>query len=352
MVTEDEVRKIDSLGMFNVIRDFPLQVEDAIKIGRHCPIIQSPGANRWVIIGIGGSAIAGDLLQTFFRNSQFDQINISVNRNYDILTKVDYQTNVIISSYSGNTEETLEAYTKIKEKTQRIIGITSGGKLRELLQHDGFPVVEIPGGYQPRAAIGYSFFSLLLMILRSTLDNEIPQDVGNSIGELLNMLKQNSQRYSVVNESNPAIAFAEENTGKIFIIYGCEETLYPLALRFRAQLQENSKNLAFSHYIPEMNHNEINSYEFPSDLLNRVVVILLSDRNDYPRNKVRIEATEQILNKKVKVVKFQSDATSFLVRLFDLLYFFDWCSFYLAIQNGVDPTQIPTITQLKTIMQS
>ncbi len=352
MITESQIRRIDSLGMFDVILNFPLQVEDAIKIGRNCPIIQFPEANCWIIVGIGGSAIAGDLLQTFFRNSQFEQINISVNRNYNILAKVDYQTNVVISSYSGNTEETLEAYTKVKEKTQRIIGITSGGKLKELLQRDGFPVVEIPDGYQPRAAIGYSFFSLLLMILRSTFDNEIPEDVDNSINELLNMLKLNSQRYSIIDENNPAIMFAEENTGKIFIIYGCEETLYPLALRFRAQLQENAKNLAFSHYIPEMNHNEINSYEFPSDLLNRVVVVLLGDRNDYPRNKIRIEATEQILNKKVKVVKFQSSATSFLVRLFDLLYFFDWCSFYLAIQNGVDPTQIPTITQLKTIMRT
>jgi len=147
MITENEIRRIDSLDMFDVIRNFPSQVEDAIKIGRNCSIIQSSEANRWVIVGIGGSAIAGDLLQTFFRNSQFEQINISVNRNYDMLIKIDYQTNVVISSYSGNTEETLEAYTKVKEKTQRIIGITSGGKLEELLQRDGFPVVKIPDGY-------------------------------------------------------------------------------------------------------------------------------------------------------------------------------------------------------------
>jgi glucose/mannose-6-phosphate isomerase len=352
MITENEIRRIDSLDMFDVIRNFPSQVEDAIKIGRNCSIIQSSEANRWVIVGIGGSAIAGDLLQTFFRNSQFEQINISVNRNYDMLIKIDYQTNVVISSYSGNTEETLEAYTKVKEKTQRIIGITSGGKLEELLQRDGFPVVKIPDGYQPRAAIGYSFFSLLLMILRSKFNNKIPENIEDLLGELVALLKKSSKKYAAIGEDNPAIVFAQENFGKMFVIYGCEETLYPLALRFRAQLQENAKNLAFSHYIPEMNHNEINSYEFPPDLLNRVVVVLLSDRNDYPRNKMRIEATEQILSKKVKVVKFQSSATSFLARLFDLLYFFDWCSFYLAIHNGVDPTQIPTITQLKTIMQT
>lgn len=352
MLTESEIRRIDSLRMFDVIRDFPSQVEDAIKIGRNCPIIQSPGANRWVIVGIGGSAIAGDLLQTFFRNSQFEQINISVNRNYNVLTEVDYRTNVVISSYSGNTEETLEAYIKIKEKTQRIVGITSGGKLKELLQRDSFPIVEIPSGYQPRAAIGYSFFSLLLMILRSTFDNRVPEGIENLLVELMDLLKKSSKKYSSIVEDNPAIIFAQENYGKMFVIYGCEETLYPLALRFRAQLQENAKNLAFSHYIPEMNHNEINSYEFPSDLLDRIVVVLLSDKNDYPRNKIRIEATEQILNKKVKAIKFQSNATSFLVRLFDLLYFFDWCSFYLAIQNRVDPTQIPTITQLKTMMQA
>lgn len=352
MLTENEIRRIDALGMFDVIRNFPSQVEDAIKIGRNCPIIQSPDTHRWVIVGIGGSAIAGDLLQTFFRNSQFEQINISVNRNYNILTEVDYQTNAIISSYSGNTEETLEAYTKIKEKTQRIIGITSGGKLEGMLQRDGFPIIKIPSGYQPRAAIGYSFFSLLLMIFRSTFDNRVPEDIENSLVELIGLLKKSSEKYSSIGEDNSAIIFAQENYGRMFVIYGCEETLYPLALRFRAQLQENAKNFAFSHYIPEMNHNEINSYEFPLDLLNRVVVVLLSDKNDYPRNRIRLEATEKMLSKKVKVLRFRSDKTSFLVRLFDLLYFFDWCSFYLAIQNGVDPTQIPTITQLKTMMQA
>ncbi len=352
MITESEIRRIDAEGMFDVLLNFPQQVENAINIGMHCPIISAPQTNRWVILGIGGSAIAGDLLQTFFRNSPTEQINISVNRNYGILTEIDEQTNVVVSSYSGNTEETLEAYTKVKSKTRRIIGITSGGKLRGMLQQDGFPIIEIPSGFQPRAAIGYSFFSILLMILRSNHRNKIPKNIEDSINELANLLKINSNLYSVANEDNLAYRTARENIGNIFVIYGCEETLYPLALRFRAQLQENAKNLAFSHYIPEMNHNEINSFEFPSDLMSRIVVVLLSDANDYLRNKIRIEAMEKILRKRVKVIKFQREANSFLVRLFDLLYFCDWISFYLAILNGVDPTCIPTITELKTIMQA
>jgi glucose/mannose-6-phosphate isomerase len=152
-------------------------------------------------------------------------------------------------------------------------------------------------------------------------------------------------------EKNSALDFSNTLKGKVILTYACEETLFSVALRFKAQVQENAKNLSFAGAIPEMNHNEINSFLNPPEILNKIKVILLKDRNDHPKNSKRIDAMYMILKEKIQTNILESKEADFLFRMFDLIYFLDWASFYLAIENNTEPTPIPIISELKNYIQ-
>ncbi|MGQ9818840.1 MAG: bifunctional phosphoglucose/phosphomannose isomerase [Candidatus Kapaibacteriales bacterium] len=339
------VQMLDSAKMFEILKTFPQQLLNSLNIANSIYESINFTSNRFLLLGMGGSAIAGDLLQTYFRNSN-SNVYLTTNRNYLILNDITPETVVIASSYSGNTEETLYALKIAMEKTQKIFGICSGGLLEEELKKDNLPVVKIPNGLQPRAALGYSFFSLLL-IINKIVYGVIPDKLKYEIENLYLNLEVKSKEYSKLIETNPAIELASKLYGKIVIIYASEETFFPVAIRFRSQIQENAKNLAFANSIPEMNHNEINSFNFPKNLLDRLQIVLLSDEMDFPANKKRIQVLTNILSAINQPTLLKSEGRTFLQRMFELIYFLDWTSYFLALMNGVDPTPIPLITTLK-----
>lgn len=343
------IQELDSGKMFDILKTFPQQIFDSINIANSISEPIKYSSNRFLILGMGGSAIAGDLLQTYFRNSNLN-IHLRTNRNYLVLNEITPETVVIASSYSGNTEETLFALKVAMAKTSKIFGICSGGQLELELRKNNFPVLKLPSGFQPRAALGFSFFTLLLLI--NKIANCISPD--NLKGEIKNLylhLNEKSKEYSIINETNPTIKLANELSGKIILIYACEETFFPLAIRFRSQIQENAKNLAFANFIPEMNHNEINSFQFPRNLVEKVQIVLLADEMDFPANKKRTKVLRKILSVINPPVILTSERESFLQRMFELIYFLDWTSYYLALINGVDPTPIPLIATLKNELQ-
>lgn len=346
----EKIALLDSSKMFEHLNAFPNQILQSMEISEKAPFFENDN-KKFCLLGMGGSAIAGDLLQSVFRNSNFNYVEIFVNKNYLLMKNIDNQTNVIVSSYSGNTEETIEAYNLAKRYTKNIIGITSGGKLAEMLPSDGFELILIPGGLQPREALGYSFFTLLSVLTRSLGSEYEINQLRTKLNNLVHFLNKKAVEYSNL-EANKALELAMDLQGKLLLIYSCEETLYSVALRFKAQLQENAKRLAFANLLPEMNHNEINSFIYPKDLIPRIAVLFLKDINDHPKNQKRIEATHSLLNETIYSKIFQSEELDFLFRMFDLLYFFDWVSFYSAILNGIDPTPIPIINKLKTFIQS
>ncbi|MCX7908499.1 MAG: bifunctional phosphoglucose/phosphomannose isomerase [Ignavibacteria bacterium] len=345
MSIENRIKILDTKNMFEHLKNFPNQIIESIEIAKSSPSFNNK-SNKFFLLGMGGSAIAGDLLQVYFRNSTHNFVEVFVNRNYYLMRYPDRNTNLIVSSYSGNTEETIAAYLSAKNFTNNIIGITSGGRLQEILSYDGFGTILIPGGYQPREALGYSFFTLLIKILNLVSSDKDVEILQNQLHNLYHYLKSKSIEYSTF-VNNPALSFAKELYNKIVILYGCEETLFPVAMRIKAQIQENSKNLCFAGQIPETNHNEINSFMFPKDLMNRIKIILLSDPNDHPRNQKRIEVINSLLDNTLDIFVYQSNAEDFLMRMFDIIYFFDWVSYYLAIENEIDPTPIPIVKQLK-----
>jgi glucose/mannose-6-phosphate isomerase len=354
MINQMELKKIDSQNMFEILKNFPQQLEDAIRIGKEAPGFPLEiKSNDFAILGMGGSAIGGDLIRSYSNVLPgASHLSISVNRNYVLPDSIIERTNIIASSYSGGTEETITAYKAAIKKSKNVVCITTGGELEYLAIQNNTPVIKIPAGYQPRCALGYSFFTMLYLFIKSgAYKKEAIEITEKAIDELFILIKNSSEKFSNLSEDNEAYQTAKQLHGTIPVIYSSIERMDAVNLRWRGQIQENAKNLAFGNYLPEMNHNEINAFSYPENLSTKFSIIFMKDVDDNDRVKIRFNVLEDILSPKVnQIIKIQSDGKYLLTRLFDIIYFGDWVSYYLAILNGVDPTPIPNIIKLKKIL--
>src|SRR4030095_831875 len=286
----------------------------------------------------------GDLLRSYVSAEM--KLPVFVNRNYFLPEYADENTLVIVSSYSGNTEESLSSYEDAKKKNCKIIGISSGGKLSILSEADNNLLVKVPGGYQPRCALAYSFIPMLFIIQEFGFISERNNEIKNLVDTMT--LKANS--YGSFDENdNPALKVANHLQGKIPVIYSSNDLLDIVNLRWRCQLNENAKMLAFGNYFPEMNHNEIVGWEVNPEMLKNMAVIFLKDKDDFERIKSRQRITQDIIKPYAALIfEISSDGKTRLERIMDLVYLGDWVSFFTAILNKVDPTPIEKINILKS----
>ena len=320
-------RSLDRSGMLETLAKLPFIIKDAWELGKGAKL-DIP--KNLVIVGMGGSAIGGELLAIFLEN----KYNIKVVRGYGIPpTKF-----VVTSSYSGNTEETLTAFEMAKASNCKILAITSDGKLWGKAKSSNIPLIKIPQGYQPRVALPYLFFPLL-RVLAQEYDKEIPK--------LCEFIYLQHQNFDPNATTNPPLKLAQEIylSGKTPIIYG--SGLYaPVAHRFKTQLNENSKCLAYWDSFPEMNHNDTVGWS-GEEHGDRYLPILLRYKGEHPRVTKRIELTKSLLWKKQKMIEVWSRGKTSLQQLYWGICFLDYVSVYLALMRGFDPTPVDIITKLK-----
>ena len=341
------IEKYDESSMLELIESFPDQCQDAVRIGDEFELPQDfkRSYKNIVFTGLGGSAIGADLVRSYIVEDA--QIPVLVNRNYTLPNFVTEDTLVIVSSYSGNTEETLSAYGEAVSRGSSIIAITSGGKLGKMVKDAGLPCLTIPEGFPPRCALGYSFFPLLILLAKIGIIKDQAGYIDDAIRNL-RRLKELKIGYKVSRKNNPAKKMASEIFGKFPVIYGGQDHVDAVVVRWRGQLAENSKTLSSGHLFPEMNHNEIVGWENPKKVLKDSVAVMLRDSGDHPRISKRMDATRNLLKKgKIKVLEVSSSGKELLARIFSLVYMGDFVSFYLAILNGIDPTPVEKITYLK-----
>jgi glucose/mannose-6-phosphate isomerase len=331
--------------MFSVIRDFPMQMEDALFIANNFPPddFNSDGISNIVVCGMGGSAVGGDLVRNLISNEL--SVPMVISRGYSIPGFADESTLVIISSYSGNTEETLSSYNEAVEKGCRIICVTTGGTAEEIARENGYPVLIIPKGFQPRAALAYSFIPILMILTKLNFTEDRTRDLKDTI----KLLREKSSMYSNFNDiENLAIRVAETIKGKIPVIYSSND-LETVNMRWRTQLEENAKITAYGNFYPEMTHNEIVGWSKINTLSGRFFVIMMKDSDDNSRVRARMDISEEMLKGYANgLVSLESDAETKLQRIFELVYLGDWVSYYLAIMNETDPTPIESISYLKS----
>ena len=343
----NEIKKTDKSDMLDLIVKFPDQCATAFSIGKDFFVPQSyigAGYKNIVFSGLGGSAIGADLLRSYLIDDM--KIPIFVSRDYTLPKFVGKDSLFLACSYSGETEETLSSYADAKQKGAKVMVITSGGKLEVIAREDKIPVIYIPGGNPPRAALGYSFFSWLDVLYKFGFISDRTRDVEETIADMREF-RDSAIGPSVASDNNIAKKLARELSGKYAIIYGANKHIDSIVVRWRGQLAENAKTLASTHVFPEMNHNETVGWEGPKKLLKDFVVVMLRDESEHPRVAKRMEITKGMIGKESKVIELQSKGRNLLSRMFNLINTGDFVSYYLAVLNGVDPTPVERITYLK-----
>ncbi len=340
----DLKKRLDTQNMFSHINSMADHLEEGISIGQHVDMrnIESETFNALVLSGMGGSAIAGDIARSYL--SDKIQIPFIVQRHYHLPEFVGRKTLVICSSYSGNTEETLSAYDDAVSKGAKVIVMTTGGELGAKARADRVPVVKIPNGLPPRAALGYSFAPLLTLISRLGLCESPAQEIDQAAVAMRDRLN----RYMPESEDNISLALAREVHGTIPVIYAGQDHLDAVAWRFKGQICENAGCLAFVNVFPEFNHNELVGWDELYGLDKKLTVLMLRDGEDHRRIGARMDIVSQYLETKgIKVVNLQVENGEGLARIFLWIQYVDFVSYYLALLNGVDPTPVEAIDYLK-----
>jgi glucose/mannose-6-phosphate isomerase len=330
--------------MYALLTGFPGQVKEAIAIGREAHVSLPVKRIRNIIVcGLGGSAIGGDLLRSYLADEL--AVPLMVNRHYTLPHFVGPDSLVIISSYSGNTEETNAAHREAIKRRAKILCISSNGVTAQLAQKQRTPLVTIPGGLPPRTALGYSFFPLLLALTSLGF----ARNKSREIRETVDLLESRAALYSDPGAAdNKALRLAELLQNRLAVCYSSTERLDAVSTRWRGQIAENSKSLAFGHVLPEMNHNELVGWKVLGDLMKEIQVFFLRDKDDHPRVRVRIDITAGIIRTFTPhVTEVWSEGTTLLARMFSLISLGDWMSFYLAILHREDPTPVLAIDHLK-----
>lgn len=348
MTTPGDIHTLDPSGMMDAIRSFPAHIEDAVRIGsRESLGIKAKGIRAIVVTGLGGSAIGGDLLRCFLGDSL--GVPLIVNRSYTLPAFVDQSTLVIVSSYSGKTEETVAAHREALKRKARILGVTSGGITMSLARRHSHACLEIPGGFHPRAALAYLFFPTLMALIRLGFVRPMP----TAIRETVSVLRSMGEKFGDPSApDNQALRLASSIKGTLPVIYSSDH-LAAVNLRWRGQISENAKQLAFGNLLPEMNHNEIVGWKALPQLQQNFSVVFLSDRETHRRIRLREQYTIEVLGTRASSISVvESQGRSRLARTFSLVHVGDWVSLYLALLNREDPSPVAVIDALKERLRS
>ncbi len=350
MTTLNDVEKIrehDPENMYNRIFDLPEQMAEVLKIAHRWRISADDfrEIRNIVIVGMGGSAIGGELARTFLSSKLL--VPFEICRHYVLPEYVDDETLVLASSYSGNTEETISAVEDALTRKAMVAAISTGGLLGDICDLNQIPIAVVPGGLKPRAALGYLFVPLMMFFEKVGLIKNVTSEIETVIKGL--QTYREAYIEDIPTEQNPAKNVAQRIHGRIPIIYGGPTLTNAVALRFKGQVCENAKTLAFANVFSEFNHNELVGW---SPLVEKhkehLAVVVLRDAEDHPQIRTRMNIVKEMIQKRdVEYIELHSRGSSRLERMFSLIQIADFASYYLAILNEVNPTPTDVIEELK-----
>lgn len=337
-------RKLDPSDMLRHIHDIPSLCRKAWDQALALELPQEyKNIDKVVILGMGGSAIGGDLLSSLLINKC--TVPISVHRNYSPPAFIDDNTLVIASSYSGMTEETLEAFRPLLLRGAKKLVMASGGQLSSIAIDNHIPAFIFDYKSPPRAALPLSLFALVGIMSKLGLAGDMTQDIAESCSILARIDGEINEK--VPEAQNPAKQIAMRMFGNMAIIYGAEH-LSEVAARWKIQINENVKGWAFNAAFPELNHNATSGYEVPAEICKNTHVIMLRSKTLHPRVLLRYSLTGKLLDKAgLKNEIVEAAGISDLAQMMSLILTGDYVSYYLALLYGIDPYPIKAVDYLK-----
>lgn len=335
---------MDPTGFGKRVGGLPSQCLSAWELGLRFSLPHDYGYVRnVVVVGMGGSAIGGELLGDLVSMEKSPLVTVC--RDYDLPPYLGSDSLVIASSYSGNTEETLAASREALKRKAKLVAITTGGKLEQMASREGMPVFSIDYVGEPRTALGYSFLVPLAFLQNLKLiapsDEAVVEaaEVMNSIADRLNP--------QVPTCDNPAKELAISLRGKLIVLYG-GEILRGVARRWKTQFNENAKAWAFVELLPEAGHNAIAGLQWPHGVGRKACGVLLNAWSLHRRIKLRYQVIGELLSEAgVMCRTVDGVGRGVLAQMLSTILFGDYTSYYLALLNGEDPSPVSPIDYLK-----
>lgn len=340
---QEKIREVDKSHMLNHLAKTPDYCRDAIYRTEQTKVPKKVKPKNIVIVGMGGSAIGGEILKDWLRDEL--PIPIEVNRDYTLPAYVDKDTLVFANSYSGNTEETLSSFLAALRRKCTTIAITSGGQLEVFCRELHVPHVTIPSGLPPRVAVPYLFFPLPVLLEKMGILSNVGDELEEAIQVFGRVSKANSP--DIPAEDNMAKRLATKIMDTVPVVYGFRQ-YGAVAHRFKTQFNENSKYLSKHDVFPELNHNETVGWEAPESLTKNHSVILIRDPEEPLELRNRIDTTKSLVFSRAKKMhEITAEGNKKLAKMFSVLCIGDYASIYLAVLQNKDPTPVKIIDKVK-----
>lgn len=343
-LTREAIASVDSAKQLEDVLGLPDQLRDALWRVETANLEPHDAPGGLIVAGMGGSAIGGALARAALGDRASRPIMIT--RGYGLPAWTTPDTTVLCASYSGHTEETLAVYEAAGALGARRIVATTGGKLAEAARDDGVPIVPLPGGFQPRAAVAYSLVVALEVAALCGAGERLHSEIDVAAAHAEHLV-------AMWSPDAPADCLAKQLArglhGTVPQVAGAGLTA-PIAYRWKTQINENAKTPCFVHELPELDHNEIVGWQGASEL-GRFSAVFLDDSDLHPRIRQRIELTRGLIEAEAAgTYRIESIGQNSTERLISLVLLGDLVSIYLAVLRGVDPSPVATIDRLKSAL--
>ncbi len=345
--SRQEIKKLDQSNVLGSIEALPDQIQDAWDKASQVELPSKYSrVNNIVVVGMGGSALSTHIIKHLYKKEL--KLPLEVYNHYELPEYVNQNTLVILSSYSGNTEEVLNAAVEASLKTDKILIITAGGKLKEFAHRQNYPIYLIDPVYnpsnQPRMAIGYTVFGQLALFKTLGFINLSTDQVKT----LVQRLKDTSFKLAPEDtDNNTAKYLAYAAFQKIIVLVSAEHLRGAIHV-FNNQINENAKNLTIELVLPEMNHHYMEALPFPKQTKENVIFFFFQSELYHPRVQVRVPLTNEVAEKENYPTEIISaTAPTKLEQVFEIIQLGAYTNFYLAMLNGINPAPIPNVDYFK-----
>lgn len=322
--------------MIDLVERLPAQLTEALEIGENANITKHTSPIRNVYVsGLGGSGIGANYAYEFVANEL--KVPFNVGKGYTIPKSVNKFTLAIVSSYSGNTEETLSSFEALLKTGAKIVCIASGGKVIAKAKELGLDYIQVPNDWpSPRACVGYSIVSQLTVLNKTGLVST------RALQQVRTAIKLLEKDRSTIKKD--AEKLATQLHGKTPIIYTTDR-MEATAVRLRQQINENAKALCWHHVVPEMNHNELVGWREANDNL---AVVYLRNKDDFGRNAIRMDINQKIISEYTpNIINVYSKGKNLVEQSLYLTFLGDYMTCYLCDLRGFDSIEVKAIDFLK-----